>query len=105
MPNFFSFRRARAGVTWLTLGLGAAAGAHAAWADLKEGQDAKTATQEVGLPLIQTRGRGGVLETWTYDEGGYILFENGRVRYWQAPRALRIERAVNPPAAGRPSVQ
>lgn len=63
-----------------------ASAAQAAWSDLREGLDAKAAAQQVGSPLIQNRARGRGLETWTYDDGGYILLQNGKVRYWQAPR-------------------
>lgn len=74
--------------SWLALTL-ATATAQAAWAEIKEGVDQKTALQQVGAPLIQNKARRGALETWTYDDGAYIFFENGRVRYWQAPRAKK----------------
>jgi hypothetical protein len=61
--------------------------ASAAWSDLKPGLDPKAAEQLVGAPLFENRTRGGTMVNWIYDNGGYILFENGRVRYWQAPRA------------------
>lgn len=73
------------GACWLALTL-AAATAQAAWGEIKEGVDQKTALQQVGAPLIQNKARRGALETWTYDDGAYIFFENGKVRYWQAPR-------------------
>ena len=60
--------------------------ARADWKDLKEGLDPKTAEQLVGAPLFTNQTRGGSLVTWTYDHGGYILFESGRIKFWQAPR-------------------
>lgn len=64
----------------------AMAGLRAEWRDLKEGLDPKAVEKFIGAPLMQTKARGGLLVTWTYDNGGYVLFENGLVRYWQAPR-------------------
>jgi hypothetical protein len=60
--------------------------ARAAWSDLKEGLDPKAVMLLVGQPLIANQARGGALITWTFDDGGYILFENGRLKFWQAPR-------------------
>lgn len=88
----FAFRRG----CGLALALFAVSAAQAAWSDIKEGLAPKTALQDVGAPLIQSRVRQGSLETWTYDEGGYILFENGRVRYWQAPRTEKAPGPVQP---------
>jgi hypothetical protein len=64
-------------------------GASAAWSDLKEGLDAKAVEQCVGAPLIVSGTRGGTVVNWTYDRGGSILFENGRVKFWQAPREAK----------------
>jgi hypothetical protein len=64
--------------------------ASAAWTDLKEGLDRKAAEQLVGAPLIENRTRGGTMVNWVYDHGGYILFENGRVKFWQAPRGTKV---------------
>ena len=61
-------------------------GASAAWSDVKDGLDPRAAEQAVGAPLIENRTRGGTIVNWVYDRGGYILFENGRVKFWQAPR-------------------
>ena len=66
-----------------------ASSASAAWCDLKEGLDVKTAEQLVGVPLFENRTRGGLFANWVYDQGGYILFENGRVKFWQAPRRTK----------------
>jgi hypothetical protein len=69
-----------------------AAIARADWETLKEGQEKDEALQAVGVPLIMSKSRSGLQETWTYDSGGYILFERGRVRYWAAPKAaLRVK--------------
>lgn len=92
----------RRGASAFRLGCGlalsclAASAAQAAWSDIKEGLDPKNALQDVGAPLMQSRVRQGSLVTWTYDEGGYILFENGRVRYWQAPRTENATSPVQP---------
>jgi hypothetical protein len=79
-------RRVALGVIFLGL---TALNASAAWGDLKTGLDQRGATQHVGAPLIETTGRGGVLVTWIYDDGGYVLFEHGKIRYWQAPRVKK----------------
>jgi len=60
--------------------------ASAGWCDLKEGLDLKTAEKCVGAPLFENRTRGGTMVNWVFDNGGYILFENGRVKFWQRPR-------------------
>ncbi len=72
--------------TLLVIALLTAAAARAEWRDLRVGLDPKAVAELVGQPLMQQRARGGVLVTWTFDHGGYVLFENGRIRYWQAPR-------------------
>ena len=70
----------------MVLALLTAASARAEWRDLKAGLDQKSAAELVGSPLMASRGRGGKFVTWTFDHGGYILFENGRIRYWQPPQ-------------------
>lgn len=63
-----------------------ASAARAEWADLKAGMDQATAIRCVGLPLIQqNKGRGGTA-TWTYDFGGCIQLQYGRVLFWTAPK-------------------
>lgn len=59
--------------------------ARADWKDLKVGLDPQTAAELVGAPLFQNRTRGGTMVNWVFDNGGFILFENGRVKFWQAP--------------------
>jgi hypothetical protein len=74
-----------------------AASARADWKTLKEGQEKAAALQTVGVPLLMSKSRSGLQETWTYDSGGYILFERGRVRYWEAPKPVvrvKLTRAV-----------
>ncbi len=66
--------------------------ARAEWKDLKRGMDTRAAWQCVGLPLMETKGRGKA-EAWTYDQGGYILLERGRVVYWELPRSEKAEAA------------
>ncbi len=63
------------------------ASARADWRGVKEGLGPQAVINHVGRPLIESRVRHGLLVTWTYDNGGYILFENGRVLYWQMPQA------------------
>ena len=67
----------------------AALPARAAWADVKAGLDAKAVLEYVGAPILTHRGHSGHWETWTYDNGASVLFENGRVRYWTEPRRTK----------------
>ncbi|MCX6953213.1 MAG: hypothetical protein NTV51_13760 [Verrucomicrobia bacterium] len=67
----------------------AGACAQAAWTDMREGLDPKEVAEQVGQPLMHSSVRGGKLETWIFDDGGYILFENGRVRFWSVPRTKK----------------
>lgn len=55
----------------------------AQWTDLKPGQDTQTVAKALGQPLIVSQNKGGVYSTWTYDRGGYVMFEKGRVTFWQ----------------------
>jgi len=66
--------------------------ARAEWRDVKEGLASKAVFESVGRPLIESRTRGGMFVTWTYDNGAYVLFENGRVLYWQAPKPSPLAR-------------
>jgi len=63
--------------------------AHAAWTDVREGLDPKEVAEQVGQPLMHSSVRGGKLETWIFDDGGYVLFENGKVRFWSVPRTKK----------------
>ena len=58
--------------------------ARADWKEVKRGMDQKEVAAAVGAPLIMNRGKGGA-EVWTYDNRGYIQFQNGRVMWWDAP--------------------
>lgn len=78
----------------VVLALLLASTASAAWCDLKEGLNAKTVEQLVGAPLFGNRTRGGTLVNWAYDNGGYVLFECGRVKFWQAPRGIESTRPI-----------
>jgi hypothetical protein len=75
----------RLALTFLLL----AATARADWKDLKEGLDLRTVERLVGAPLIENGSRRGSFVNWTYDVGGYVLFEGGRVKFWQAPRSKK----------------
>lgn len=63
--------------------------AAAGWYDLKPGMDQNAAVQCVGQPILKTKGRAGA-EVWTYDHAGYILFNQGRVTYWEVPIPKRV---------------
>jgi hypothetical protein len=78
--------------------------AGAEWRDVQEGLDPQTVAKSVGLPLIETNGRHGMFMTWIYDDGGYVMFERGRVHYWQAPQpkkrpAPEAVRTESPPVS------
>jgi hypothetical protein len=78
--------------------------ARADWKDLKPGMDYRTARTCVGFPLMQNHGRGGA-EVWTYDNRGYIQFQNGRVSYWEHPvlPVFASSRMKSVPVAGKPA--
>ena len=59
----------------------------AEWSDLRDGIDARAVLRAVGQPLIRSRARAGLFETWTYDRGGYAMFVRGRLLYWHAPKS------------------
>lgn len=78
-------------ISFVLLLLVSAAWARADWKNVKEGVPQQTVLRTVGAPLMMTKSKTGLQVTWTYDRGGYILFEAGRVRYWQAPRPAKRE--------------
>ncbi|PTX91461.1 hypothetical protein [Opitutus sp. ER46] len=69
----------------LTFLLLAAPWARADWCELRAGMDRDSAWRCAGVPLLQNEARGGNA-MWTYDRCGYIIFERGRVAYWDAPK-------------------
>lgn len=55
--------------------------------------------------MLQNEARGGNA-MWTYDRCGYIIFERGRVAYWDAPKPEPKKPALAktvPPAPVRPA--
>jgi hypothetical protein len=60
--------------------------AWAGWAELKVGADERAVLAMLGQPIIVSRGIHGLHVTWTYDLGGYVQFERGRVVFWQRSR-------------------
>lgn len=58
----------------------------AEWRDLKPGLDPQAVARHIGHPLLQSAGHSGAFVTWTYDHGGYVMFRNGFVTCWHAPR-------------------
>ncbi len=80
-------------VVLLLLFLVSGALARADWSDVREGMDGEAVLVFVGTPLIVSKSRSGAQETWTYDDGAYVLFERGRVSFWSAPRPKRTSRA------------
>ncbi len=71
------------------------------WGQLQAGLTEKAARAAVGAPLIASRSKSRVQATWTYDAGGYVQFERGRVTHWTAPRGAAATSAAEPtgPAA------
>ncbi len=63
--------------------------ARADWKDLKPGMDQQTAWKCAGTPMLLNKARGS--EVWTYDHRGYIMFEGGRVTYWEQPKTAKPE--------------
>lgn len=72
-------------MAWISMWVLLAAVARAEWRDLRLGSDHAAVLRCIGVPLLSNRSRGGGTETWTYDRGGYIRFENGRVTFWRPP--------------------
>lgn len=70
------------GIVMLLLGL--TVSARAEWRDVRLGGDRVSVLRWLGAPLLANKSRDGSTETWTYDRGGYIRFENGRVIFWRA---------------------
>ena len=44
----------------------------------------------VGAPLIVTKARNGLFETWNFDHGACLCFVRDRLDYWSVPSALAL---------------
>lgn len=75
--------------------------ARADWKDLKKGMDRTTAMQCVGVPILTSRGHAGAFEVWTYDSGGFVMFEGGVVTYWEHSKTPVVVFHVPAPAVKR----
>lgn len=65
-----------------------AAESEARWQDLQIGYSVGQTVDLIGEPLLRSKGRG--FETWTYDDGGEVLF-HGALIGWTLPVGLRAE--------------
>jgi hypothetical protein len=65
--------------------------ARADWKDLKQGMDRVAVQRALGTPLLENKGR-SVAQVWTYDSGGYVIFEGGRATFWAAPKPISVVR-------------
>ncbi len=74
---------------WLLLLLLWPVGLRAEWKELRIGMPSERVIELVGAPLLRTRSRNGVFETWTYDFGGNVAFVGGCVSSWTPPRPAR----------------
>jgi hypothetical protein len=73
-------------VVVVALALAAVGQLRAGWADLKPGMDDKAVVQCVCTPMLASHGRAAAA-MWTYDSGGFVLFAEGRVTYWEQPKS------------------
>lgn len=69
------------------------------WGRMQAGLTERAARAAVGAPLIASRSSSRVHAMWTYDAGGYVQFERGRVTHWVAPRVT-----VEPGVSATPGV-
>lgn len=53
---------------------------------MRVGLEAGAVVQAVGQPLIRSRVRGGLYETWTFDHGATVVFVRDRVSFWREPQ-------------------
>jgi hypothetical protein len=65
--------------------------ARADWKDLKQGMDRAAVLRAVGTPLLENKGR-SVAQVWTFDAGGYVIFEGGRATFWEQPKPMPVAR-------------
>ena len=82
----------------VAVALFATVAARADWKDLKKGMDRAAAAQCVGAPILTSRGHAGAFEVWTYDSGGFVMFEGGVVTYWEPSKNPVIVFHVPAPA-------
>ncbi len=71
---------------FLFLAIAALPSLRAEWADMKPGLGANEVMRALGVPLVQSHGAAGRWAVWTYDAGGCVLLENGRVTHWTPSR-------------------
>ncbi len=71
---------------FLLLAITALPSLRAEWADMKAGIGANEVVRALGVPLVQSHGAAGRWSVWTYDAGGCVLLENGRVTHWTPSR-------------------
>jgi hypothetical protein len=100
----------------LVLALAALPSLRAEWADMKPGIGANEVVRALGVPLVQSHGAAGRWAVWTYDAGGCVLLENGRVTHWTVSRGNLTTHAtpgpryvsatgVRPVVAGAPTTR
>jgi hypothetical protein len=58
----------------------------AGWTELAPGLAGDAVVRALGVPLVQSHGGGGRWAVWTYDAGGCVLLEHGRVTHWTPSR-------------------
>ena len=74
--------------------------------DLTPSQAAMVLQPKIGAPLVVTKTKGGVFETWNYDRGGSLFFLRGRLQYWSvsnmpAPLVFHVSPASDAVARNR----
>lgn len=64
------------------------------WGRLKVGMSPREALQQLGEPLMRTRGNG--FERWIYDGCGELVFQGGPLAAWTAatPSATSLSRPI-----------
>ena len=48
---------------------------------------------KLGPPVLVSKTKGGVYETWNYDNGGSVVFVRGALEYWSVPRLAKADLA------------
>ncbi len=77
-----NFKRLLMLMTALLLSNGLCAG----WAEMRAGMTPAEVREQIGGPLLQSVGHGGLWAIWNFDDGGYVQFEKGVVRWWEPSR-------------------